>query len=157
MSICCAICCDIFKSEDTMRMEPVVLIKCHHVFHKFCIDQCLSSRKCPLCRLEFSTCDIKYHRLHFSYSPSSVIITNLLKEIEDQKRGKVEVRNKILAENIALKASLAEITNKFKAEKKKFQIYRDEIQHRASGMLRYSRMNPINPPNQHQHSQQQQP
>lgn len=147
MSICCAICCDIFKSEDPVNMEPVAIIKCRHVFHKQCINKCLaSSKKCPICRMDLSAGDIKYNRIHFSYSPSSVIINNLLKEIEDLKRGNLDANKRYLAENIALKTSVTEMENKVKAEKRKFQHFKDDIHLKASVIVRLCRNNDTPPP-----------
>lgn len=139
MSVCCAICCDVFKSEDSVRMEPVVLLKCHHVFHRQCLLMCIPSRKCPLCRMEFSNSDIKFNKLHLTYSPSSLVIANLVKEIEDLKRGNNDARKKLLDENKELKALLADTEKKFKAEKRKFQLFKDEILLSASRIVRYCR------------------
>ena len=95
--------------------------------------------------MDLSTGDVKYNRIHFSYSPSSVIVNNLLKEIEDLKRGNLDANNRFLTENIALKASLTEMENKIKAEKRKFQHFKDDINLRASGITRLCRNNETPP------------
>lgn len=44
----CSVCIDKFKEEDVCRE-----LKCHHLFHKDCIDHWLDNNiKCPVCRME---------------------------------------------------------------------------------------------------------
>lgn len=44
----CSVCIEKFKDEDTCRE-----LRCHHLFHKNCIDAWLEDNiKCPLCRME---------------------------------------------------------------------------------------------------------
>ncbi len=44
----CPVCIDKFKDEDLCRE-----LKCHHLFHKDCVDHWLESNiKCPVCRME---------------------------------------------------------------------------------------------------------
>jgi hypothetical protein len=47
MNVCCTVCQDDFKTEDTVRILP-----CEHIYHTDCIDGWLKehSYKCPCCR-----------------------------------------------------------------------------------------------------------
>lgn len=55
----CVICYESVSSANTGRKKPVCT-KCGHVFHKFCIETNMNTRKeCPTCRVKINKKDLR--------------------------------------------------------------------------------------------------
>lgn len=62
---CCAICIELFKPADVVRLLP-----CRHEFHKLCIDPwLLENRTCPMCKMDI----LKYFGFELTGSQESML------------------------------------------------------------------------------------
>lgn len=62
---CCAICIEIFRPADVVRLLP-----CRHEFHKLCIDPwLLENRTCPMCKMDI----LKYFGFELTGSQESML------------------------------------------------------------------------------------
>ena len=69
----CPICFELMKKTDTFKT------KCHHNFHKNCIDNWLNDyhgKSCPVCRTQLSE-DDEFHTIIYIYIPLPNTILNL--------------------------------------------------------------------------------
>lgn len=131
MSIICTICFSSFKIEDSS--PPVVLKQCSHVFHQTCIEKCLKAcqNKCPLCRT-VSTKEIPlFTQLHLSYSPTEIIISNLLKEIDDLNRQQTVMRLKFESDILAINSNLLKLERDLLTERIRSIKLREKVKENA--------------------------
>lgn len=130
MSVCCAVCCDAFQSDQ--NNPPVFLVKCRHVFHKNCIQKCFQTlEKCPLCRQDYCAEVIAFEQLHLSFLPSSNVAQNLLTEIDELQKKLDESNEK----NLNLKDELAEMQINMSVLMRQGEITVKEIKLRAMEIL----------------------